>query len=81
MARVIVHESKLPLKFDKPVSICMCGLSSKFPICDGNHKKIVDEDDELYIYDENLVKTKVEIYSRECSGECNCEGDCHAKEE
>jgi CDGSH iron-sulfur domain-containing protein 1 len=36
----------------KVLSICTCGVSAKFPICDGAHKACKDEDPAfLYEYD------------------------------
>lgn len=39
---------------DKPISICACGLSRTFPICDGSHKVARERETDpetLYIYD------------------------------
>jgi len=39
---------------DKPISICACGLSRTFPLCDGSHKaaRLVETDPgALYVYD------------------------------
>ncbi|MCX5690972.1 MAG: CDGSH iron-sulfur domain-containing protein [Planctomycetota bacterium] len=37
----------------KKVSICACGLSSTFPICDGSHKVVRDEEPGfIYVYDQ-----------------------------
>ena len=45
MARMVRLTELKPLKIevkdipaDKPLSICTCGLSQKFPLCDGAHK-------------------------------------------
>lgn len=37
----------------KPVFVCACGLSTKFPICDGSHKTTcpVEEPGHVYVYD------------------------------
>ncbi|WP_457560143.1 CDGSH iron-sulfur domain-containing protein [Caminibacter sp.] len=55
--RLVKMKEKKPLKLetkDGAFFICQCGLSKKFPQCDGSHKRVKDEDDsKLYIYDEN----------------------------
>jgi CDGSH-type Zn-finger protein len=49
---------------DKPISICACGLSRTFPICDGAHKaaRLVETDPTaLYVYDSdrrNVVEVR-----------------------
>ncbi len=57
MARIIIHTAKAPHVFNTPkgdtVAVCMCGLSQKYPFCDGSHKKTTDEaDNVLYVYDQ-----------------------------
>lgn len=52
---------------DKPISICACGLSRTFPICDGAHKqaRLVETDPSaLYVYDADrrvIVETRVDV--------------------
>ncbi|KSW10787.1 hypothetical protein CF15_08410 [Pyrodictium occultum] len=58
MARLIIHRARgpVPVKDRRGVTvaaICMCGLSKKYPFCDGSHLKTRDEEEgKLYIYDE-----------------------------
>ena len=57
MARIIIHTRKapVPVKDSRGVTvaaICMCGLSKKYPYCDGSHIKTQDEEEgKIYIYD------------------------------
>lgn len=66
MARQVRLEATGPVKIevrDKPVSICACGLSKIFPICDGAHKTTsrLEEPGKLYHYDPvTLAVLKVE---------------------
>jgi CDGSH-type Zn-finger protein len=53
----------LPPHPDKTISICACGLSKTFPICDGSHKTTskLEEPGKLYHYDpDTLAVVKVE---------------------
>lgn len=80
MARIVVKTAHEPLVIkpsDKPLHICMCGLSKNQPFCDGSHKKTLDEkEDVLYQYDEN--GKRMEEHEEE-EGGC-CGGGC-CKEE
>ena len=41
--------------------ICMCGLSSNQPFCNGSHKKTADElEGKVYIYHEDGTRTEQE---------------------
>lgn len=64
MARLVRHEQTAPIKIDpatwprdeqgnlKVISICACGISSKFPFCDGAHKGCkAEEPGKVYRYD------------------------------
>ncbi len=68
MARMIYHDATGPARIDpqeKPVFVCMCGLSQNLPYCDGNHKmaKQNEVDGKLCIYDkarQSIVETRDE---------------------
>ena len=50
MTRIVQMEDHEPLtldpkKMDKAVTICRCGLSADWPMCDNSHKKTRDEED------------------------------------
>ncbi|MDA1026444.1 MAG: CDGSH iron-sulfur domain-containing protein [Planctomycetota bacterium] len=55
MARMIRVTGTGPIKIEpqeKAVFICGCGLTKKFPFCDGTHKCCKEEEPEaLYRYD------------------------------
>jgi CDGSH-type Zn-finger protein len=56
MPRLVRHDATGPIKIDptqwprdekgnhKTIWICACGLSPKFPFCDGTHKACKDEE-------------------------------------
>jgi CDGSH-type Zn-finger protein len=54
MRKVLKSDNK-PLEIkpqQKPVFICMCGLSKNQPYCDGSHKAVADEEHgKVYEYD------------------------------
>lgn len=58
MARVVIHTKTGPHKIDKDdfdpekenIAICQCGLSAEYPFCDGSHRRIDSEVDEV-LYD------------------------------
>jgi CDGSH-type Zn-finger protein len=66
VARLVRLTSLQPMKFQaqdipegKVLSICTCGLSQKFPICDGSHKaaRASEQAGMLYVY--NDARTQV----------------------
>ena len=63
MARLVKHEAKRPIIIqvsDKPVAICMCGLSKNKPYCDGAHHETANEEEAcVYRYNENGTRTEI----------------------
>lgn len=60
MPRLAYHTATDPIKIDpksldpdKPIFVCACGLSQKFPFCDGAHKacRAAEQPGMLYVYD------------------------------
>lgn len=70
MSRVIVHEASASHKVQivdeegnvKTRGICMCGLSSNLPFCNGSHRKTKDEPEgALYQYNEDMTRVECSI--------------------
>lgn len=59
MPRIVKLAATGPMKIepsDKPVWVCACGLSQRFPICDGSHKKCPHNEPNpaaVYVYDDS----------------------------
>lgn len=63
MARVVRFEKTDPVKIDpatlpldaegkqKPIFVCACGISARYPLCDGSHKACrMETPGQLYTY-------------------------------
>lgn len=73
MARLVRLEATGPHKLeikdmpaDKPVFICLCGLSQKYPFCDGAHKgpRTTEQAGSLYVYSKDrttVVETRPDM--------------------
>ena len=61
MPRLVRLTQTGPIKIEpigKPISVCACGLSRTFPLCDGTHKaaRLTETDPgALYVYDAERV--------------------------
>lgn len=72
MTRLVRHDANEPRILDPSdvdeekgdVAVCQCGLSEKFPFCDGSHRATFEEGGEedgvLYVYDEDGTRRVVE---------------------
>ena len=61
MARLVNHVRKVPYKVEKDgatVYICGCGLTSNPPYCNGTHKQIQDEPEEVFFYDLDMKRVQ-----------------------
>ena len=53
MTREVTHEATGPLRLDESdlddekgdIAVCLCGLSERYPFCDGSHRVTEDEDE------------------------------------
>lgn len=72
MARLVRHTATDPHRIDpqdfpkdKALFICACGVSQKWPICDGSHKSCRTEAaGTLYVYDhdrKNVIETRPDV--------------------
>lgn len=66
MVRLIKHEGQAPKKHfaesGEKISICVCGLSRKYPYCDGTHKITKDEEEgKIYVYDKERNRKTIEF--------------------
>lgn len=62
MARIITKNDKQPLEIkvgNESKWICMCGLSTNQPFCNGAHKKTMDEKEgKIYTYHPDGTRTE-----------------------
>jgi CDGSH iron-sulfur domain-containing protein 1 len=79
MPRMIRLTNLVPMKITaadipegKAISLCTCGLSQKFPLCDGAHKRARETEQPgiLYTYDAN----RVNIVKQEPDPEVHADG-------
>lgn len=67
MSRIVLHERNRPYLVkagDHDLYVCACGLSEDKPLCDGHHKKTLDEKDGTFIYDSAGNRVKIESQYR-----------------
>ena len=64
MARLVRKEDRGPMEVkvgNVSKWICMCGLSSNQPLCDGSHKKTADEEaGKVYRYNPDGTRTEIQ---------------------
>ncbi len=89
MTRIRIFEEKKPIILDfngEKKAICNCGISKNYPLCDGSHKNIKEEEGKLYVYIDDIPK-EIEVYFSKnhscCGGNCcsneNEEHNCNCK--
>jgi CDGSH-type Zn-finger protein len=82
MARIVIKTAQGPHMIaptNKPIAICMCGLSKNQPFCDQSHLKTQDEEkDKTYIYSDDGSRKEVCGCSSDETGDCECK-DCQCK--
>jgi CDGSH-type Zn-finger protein len=73
MARLVRLTEMAPMKIEakdipegKALSICTCGLSRKFPLCDGAHKsaRATEQPGTLYVYNHDrtaVIETRPDL--------------------
>jgi len=65
VTRLVKKESKGPFEIKvgmDSIWICMCGLSNNQPFCDDSHKKTIDEDKKIYVYDKEGDRIEVKSW-------------------
>jgi len=76
MARIVIKKDSGPIEVKKDSWICRCGLSKNQPYCDSSHKRVADEEDKTYLYND---KTRAEVSEIHVSGHgcaCGHDGAC-----